>query len=121
MLSIDGMSLRQIAVELKIDKDTANRYVNAEAERRAEELGERRETEKARAVSFYTGVIVRALKKSDLNDQITEKILNGEDMKVTDRSLDAALKARERIDKILGVDAATKIDTGLQALIEALG
>ena len=40
--------------------------------------------------------------------------------KVVDHTLDAMLKARERIDKILGIDAPTRIDIGLTSLLEAL-
>lgn len=145
-LSIEGKSYRTIAAEMKIDMKTVMTDVAAEQQRRADELGARRETEKARAVATYENVIRRAVMKSEVMDRIADaamadvehareqerrRVDNGErppayeeqrdfGFKCNDRTLDAILKARERIDKVLGVDAPTKVDLGLSALLEAL-
>lgn len=116
-LHIEGLTYREIAEALKCDKDTVTRDIHAEWERRSSEIEERREFEKARAVNFYERVIGRAMKKSELYDTLLSERAGA---KVTDHTLDSAIKARERIDKILGIDAPTKIDLGLEKLVQAL-
>jgi len=114
-LHISGKTYRQIAEILSCDKDTVTTDIRAEQQRRADEIAERREVEKARAVSLYERVIDRALKKSDIYDELVMQ----PGAKVTDRTLEAVIHARERIDKVLGVDAPTKIDLGLDKLFTA--
>jgi hypothetical protein len=119
--SIDGRSTRWIAAELKIGQRQAAEYVRIEERRRADELGERRETQTARSVQTYERIKQRALSKSDRYDDIVEQIRTGQsDAKVNDHTLDAAIKAQERIDKVLGIDAPSKVDIGLQSLLESL-
>lgn len=109
-----------IAAELGVDRKTVMRDIKAEAKLRAAELGERRATEIARSVDLYAEVIARAGKRAKLADEILEKIKNGSEARVTDQSLQVMINARERIDKVLGVEAAVKIDVGMQPLLEAL-
>lgn len=113
---VDGKTYREIALLLGCDKDTVTKDIRAEQERRSEEIAERREVEKARAVAFYERVIGKAMVKSDILDGL----LLTPGSKVNDHSLEAAIKARERIDKVLGIDAPTKIDLGVQTLLDAL-
>jgi transposase len=120
MSVLDGLTYREIKAKTGASLETIVADIREEALRRADELGDRRESEKARSVAFYESIKVKALRKSELNDKILEKILAGEGGKVSDRSLEAALKAQERIDKIQGVDAPTKVDLGLQQLIDAI-
>ncbi len=39
---------------------------------------------------------------------------------VNDRSLDVAIMARSRIDKILGLEAPVRIDTGITVLLASI-
>jgi len=119
-LSLRGWSAREIAAELNIDKDTVCADLVFEQELRAEELGSRRETEKARSVAVYERVIRKALERAETAGAILDAIASGADMKLTDRYLETVTKARERIDKVLGVDAPTKVDIGIAGLLEAL-
>ncbi len=117
MLSVTkGKSVREIGAELGVDKDTITSDLRHEQERRAEELGERREGEKVRAVTFYESIIGRAMAQSDRNDALLAAGKGG----FSDRSLDVAIAARSRIDKLLGLDAPTRVDTGLEMLVAAL-
>lgn len=115
-MSIDGMSHRAIADKLNVDRKTVAADIHAEATRRADEIAKRREVEKARSVSTYERVIQRAVKKSDMYDEIA--LTPGS--KVTDRTLEAIIHARERIDKVLGIDAPTKVEIGVESLLKAL-
>ncbi|MDB5069607.1 MAG: hypothetical protein JWM87_718 [Candidatus Eremiobacteraeota bacterium] len=119
---IDGKSVREIAAELGVDKDTVVSDIRHEEQRRADENAERREADKARSIAFYETVARRALRRAEISDEILEQIRDGAECekKVSDRSFDAALKARERIDKLIGLDAPTKVDLGLQQLMDAL-
>lgn len=119
---MQNRTIRQIAAEVGIDTKTVMKDIRAEEQRRADEIADRREMEKARAVTFYGDIAKRALKKSDKHDEFIQRILNDPDFegKINDRSLQDAISARERIDKILGIDAPTKVDLGLQALVDAL-
>lgn len=119
---IAGQTINEIADDLGIDRKTVMRDERCEGELRAKELGERRSTEKAKAVNFYEHVASRALKRANVADEILEKIRDNIEFegKVTDRSLDTALHARERIDKVMGVEEAVKVDLGIQPLLDAL-
>lgn len=110
---MEGLSCREIAERMGIDKDTAAKYIRVETERRAKELGGERDKHTARAVAFYSTVAAKAVKLADKADAAF--------MQPLVKGLDSAIHARERIDKLLGLDAPTKIDMGLQSLIDALG
>jgi hypothetical protein len=112
---IEGKTTRQIAVLEGIDRGTVIADLRHESARRAEDLKANREFEIERALSFYDEIAAMAVLKSKMYDGIARA--GG---KVVDHSLDAALKARERKDKILGIDAPTRIDVGLATLLEAL-
>jgi hypothetical protein len=112
--SLEGRSARWIANELGIGARQAGEYIRIEERRRADELGERRETQTARSVQTYEMIKQRALSKSDRFDSIIAQIDQGKsDAKVNDHTLDAAIKA-------LGIDAPSKVDVGLAALLESL-
>lgn len=109
---IEAKSCRQIAEVMGIAPDTASKYIRAEGKRRAADLEATYESEKARSIAFYDEVAARGLtlaQKAD--DAFMQPLIKG---------LDSAVHARERRDKILGLDAAVKIDAGLQPLIDAL-
>lgn len=120
---VEANTVRATAKQFSITTDTVISDVRYEAARRSDELAAKREHEKAVAVEFYSGIIRRALKRAKVSDDILDKILSDPffDAKISDRSLQDALNARERIDKIIGLDAPTKVDLGLQQLIDALG
>lgn len=119
-LHLVGKSYDAIAVELAVDRKTVMRDVAAEGKLRAAELGDRRATEIARSVDLYTEVIRRAGERATIADEILEAIKGGSEARVNDQSLQVMINARERIDKVLGVEAAVKIDVGMQPLLEAL-
>lgn len=117
MLSVTKVkSVREIGAELGVDKDTITSDLRHEQERRAEELGERREAEQVRAISFYEGIIAAAMAKSDRLDALLAAGKGG----FSDRSLDVAIAARSRIDKLLGLEAPTRVDTSIEMLVAAL-
>jgi hypothetical protein len=117
-----GETIDAIAIDLKVNRKTIMLDLKVEGELRAEELGDRRSTEIARAVDFYTDIIRRCLERAEVSDEILVKIRDNYafEGRVSDRSLQEALNARERIDKVLGVEAAVKIDVGMQPLLAAL-
>ena len=104
-----GMSVRKIASLLELDYKTVVKDLRSEEARRSEELGERREAEKARAVAYYEAIADRAIRIS------ADPKMPGDTARLTE-----ALKARERIDKILGIDAPVQIEAGLGAFLDAL-
>jgi hypothetical protein len=120
-LSVEGRTTRSIGAELGISEHTAAAYIRIEERRRAEELKSRRDTVTARSIQAYERIKEKALKRAGVCDDIIEQIKTGSsDARINDHSLDAALKAQERIDKIQGVDAPTKLDLGMQLLQDAL-
>ena len=104
-LSVEGKTCREIAKILNINKDTASKYIRAEEQVRAEELAERRESEKARRIA-------RLQQLSKLAESKAEIPGSG--------ALGACGKFEEMINRILGVDAPTKVEVGIQALVDAL-
>lgn len=116
-LSIEGWTVRQISEKTGLSLKTVISYRKAESQRRAQENAERREHDRDEALAFYDSVIKRAIAKSEMYDAL----LSGEvPAKVTDHTLDAMIKARERKDKILGLDTPVKVDVGLDAFLDAL-
>lgn len=102
---LSGNTHRQIAVILHIDKMTVASDIRAESERRAGEIAERRETEQAQHVArlddFYQqSMALRAAAGTG--------------------ALGAAGKALEMRAKILGLDAPTRVEIGVQSLLDAL-
>jgi len=125
---IENKTIREIAAEESINPATVMSDLRHEEQRRADEISERRELEKARAISFYSHVAQEGLRLAAQADGI-EEIGGGDDDEkpprlvskaALARGLDSAIKARERQDKILGIDAPTKLDVGLQLLADAL-
>jgi hypothetical protein len=109
---LEDKSYREISAELGIAMQTVVDDMRHEALRRADEIAARRDTELARGIAFYD----RAVKKGmQLAEKSTEAF-----MQPLARGLDSAIKARERIDKLLGLDAPTRVDVAVQGLVEAL-
>lgn len=102
---IGGKSHREIAALLKIDKKTVASDIKAEAKRRAGEIAERRETEQAMHLARVDGFYFRSMELA---------------MVAGSGALGAAGKALEMRAKILGLDAPTKVELGLQTLLDAL-
>jgi transposase len=104
-LSIEGKTCREIAKVLNIDKTTASKYIRAEEQIRADELAGRREAEKARRIARLQKLSKIAEDKADIPGS---------------GALGACGKFEEMINRILGVDAPTKVEVGIQALVDAL-
>lgn len=119
-LSLEGRSVREIAAELDLGYSTAAKYVRIEEERRQKQTDADRERNTMRAIETYETIKRRAFKKSDRIDELMESAVAGENVRVTDHSLDPALKAQERIDRIRGIDAPLKVDAGIEKLVSAL-
>lgn len=116
MASVMGeQSVRQIAARESVSPMTVRADLRREYERRAAELGSRREFELVRAISTYEFVIAEAVRKSNLYDGIAR-----EGRWVSDGTLQTLINARTRIDRLLGLDAPTRVDVGLQALLDAM-
>lgn len=103
-LSVEGKTCRQIGEILGINKTTASEYIRAEEALRAEELGAQREAEKARRIA-------RLQHLSKLAEESRSIPGSG--------AFGACGKFEEMINRILGVDAPTKIDLGLETLFSA--
>lgn len=112
MSIVDGMSTREIGAVLDIDHHTAAKYIREESARRAKSLDATREQMVAEAVAFYD-------EASSLGIELARKSTDAY-MQPLVKGLDAAIKARERKDKILGLDAPVKVDMGLQELVNAI-
>jgi hypothetical protein len=106
MSVMKNMNVRQIGEALGIDKTTAAKYIRQEEERRAAELGQGRELRKARAIAFYEGVGLEALQRA--------KKAFGE------RCYSDVIKARERIDKLEGLEAPVDVNIGVEELLNSL-
>lgn len=105
MRVIERMTVRQVAAELKISQQTVIDDERAELQRRADEIENRREVEKAAHLALI--------------DDLYLESMNAKDAPGTG-ALGAAAKAIEMRAKILGLDAPTKIDIGVQTLVDAL-
>jgi hypothetical protein len=116
-LHIEGHSYRAIGQILEIHPDTAGKYVRAEYELRVVEFDKNRDEATFRAWAFYESVKRRAIKRAEAYDAAMGA---GTAKGLSDNSFMAALKAQERIDKILGVDSPSKLDDSLRRLAEAL-
>jgi transposase len=113
-----GRTIRQLAAEFGISPETVISDLRHEEQRRSKENAARRSADLARSLSFYDGVIAIAQEKSKLYDTLLGE---RDGAKISDHTLDAMLKARERQDKLLGLEAPTKVDLGIQALLAAIG
>ncbi len=107
-LSVLGRkTVREIAAELDVSTHTVVADLRCEQERRSEELGERREIEKACAVAFYQHIAAEGMRAAESTPDI--------------KGLDIAIRARTRIDAILGLNVKTpEVDSRLQLLVDAL-
>ncbi len=120
----DGFSVRQIAAQLQINKETVSLYIRAERTKRADDINADREARKTEAIGFYQGIKRRALRMHDTIRHTLETISEATDyegqVRIQEHYLMDATKAQERIDKIEGLDAPLKMDGTLRALSEAL-
>lgn len=120
-MSVAGRTTRSIGAELGVSEHTAADYIRIEERRRADELKHRRDTVTARSIGAYEHIKERALRRAAVCDDILGEIKAGTlDAKVLDHSLGEAIKAQERIDKIQGVDAPTRLDVNIETLKNAL-
>jgi hypothetical protein len=121
---VEEKTVRELAEILGVAQCTVVSDIRHEAERRAEKIRADQDVEVAKSVSFYEGIIRMALQKGKIYDAMIARALKDQtarlQAKVNDRTLDTALKARERIDKVLGIESPIKIDTGLSTLLDAL-
>lgn len=123
MLHIGGNSIRKIAAALCVAKGTIVADLYAEGRRRAEELGERREFELVRAIATYELILRKSCARSDAYDTLLQEFIDGKRNGLpsfNDTALKQALKARARIDRLLGLDVQQKTDERLDAFLDAL-
>jgi hypothetical protein len=125
----EGKTVRAIAAELHVNKDTVVEDIRCESLRRAEENAARREVDRARSIAFYERAAAEGLRLAEQSDGIESiGVEGGEDdppprlvsKQGLIRGLDSAIKARERIDKLLGLDAPIKVETDVDKLVAAL-
>jgi hypothetical protein len=105
VLSLDGLTHRAIAAAMGIDKKTVARDLQAEAQRRADEVGDRRETEQALHLARIDSLYFKALAFAAVPGS---------------GSLATCAKLLEQRARVLGLDAPTKLDTALDGLLRAL-
>jgi hypothetical protein len=87
---------------MKLAPSTVVQHLHEEELRRADELVTRRQEEKARAVGFYSIVACKAIGIAERAQQPGDS-----------GRLAEAIKARLRIDRIIGLDAPSRVDVGL--------
>jgi hypothetical protein len=104
-LSLDGLTHREIAAALSIDKKTAARDIAAEAQRRADELGDRRETEQA----IHLARLDRLYRRAEALERVPGI-----------GALATCAKILEQRARLLGLDAPTKLDSAMDGLLRAL-
>lgn len=102
---LERMTVRQVAAKLKIAPETVTKDERAELELRASEIEDRRATEKAAHLAIIDDLYLQSMKRKGTPGT---------------GALGAAAKAVEMRAKILGLDAPTKVDVGLQKLVDAL-
>ena len=93
---IDGRTKASIAQELAIDKDVVALYVQLEADRRAVEREKERNAEIDRSVAIYNDV------GRYYRDKMDRPGARGDEGRYV-------LAARERVDKLLGLEAPLKL------------
>jgi transposase len=104
-LHLDGLTHREIAAAMGIDKKTVARDLAAEAERRADELHDRREAEAA----IHLARLDRLYRRAEALERVPGS-----------GALATCARVLELRAKVLGLDAATKVDVGMQGLLDAL-
>jgi hypothetical protein len=108
-MRVRGDTYIQIAKALGLSNETASLYAREEAERRAPDIAADRNLEFQTAMAEYRGII--AWHKAKM---MTDKATGTEGAII--------LKARQRIDELLGLDIPVKsADQGRNALLESLG
>jgi hypothetical protein len=117
-LSIEqSKSTREIALAMKMSKTTVSDDIRAELLRRHTENASRREYETTRAVAFYERMIALALTFEP--DEENEEIDKEDRIKrIPDRSINTAIKARERIDKLFGLEGPDNAQQLMKIIVE---
>ena len=93
---IDGRSYRSIGEELRIDREVASAYVRLEADRRAAQREHERNAEIERSVSLYNDIA------REYRNRMDRPGARGDEGRYV-------IQARERVDKLLGLEAPLKI------------
>lgn len=101
---IERRTVRAVAEEMGLCLQTVIDDCKAELQRRADELADRRETEKVEQLSMVEDLYLQSLAMREVPGS---------------GALGAAGKALEMRARILGLDAPTKVDVGLQKLFAA--
>jgi|ERR1700677_1240752 len=123
---VRGKTVREIASELAITQNTVVADIRCERDRRYHEDTERRDRDTTTAVGFYQEIIAMALVRADIALTILQQIADStgsvkEDKepskRISDRYLDTAIKARDRIDKLLGLEAPETVQQKLDLII----
>jgi IS30 family transposase len=122
MLNLQGLSMREVSAKMGISLATIHADIQHEGERRKAENAARRKYDTARAIATYELIMRKAYDKSDLCDQLLREMIDGK-LKVGsvgDNSLSVIIKARSRIDKLLGLEVPGKTDDWMEVVIRAL-
>lgn len=101
---IEHLTVRQVAEKLGIATETVMAYEKAEQVRRVDEIASQREEQQANHLALIDDLHRSAMALRSVPGT---------------GSLAAAAKAIEMRAKILGLDAPTRIDIGVQRLVEA--
>jgi hypothetical protein len=109
-LHVEGWTVREIAVELGIDKDTAAKDIRTEALSLAKQREGERAQEIERQIARYERLYREAIETSTSGD------MSPGDARA--KLLMAAAKMVERIDKLLGVEAATKVQIDQKVTVD---
>ena len=119
----DEVSVRHIAAQVQINKETVSLYIRAERTKRADDttptqrLARRKPSASIRASNGgYCGCTTR----SHTLETISEVTDYEGQVRIQEHYPMDATKAQERIEKIEGLDAPLKMDGTLRALSEAL-
>lgn len=102
---VDGLSTRAIAKQLRVDRKTVQSDVRFEAERRAEEIEQRRATEQAMQVTRLDHLFRRGMELAKTPGA---------------GGLSAAAKSLEMRARLLGLDRVDKKDDVMDKLLQAL-
>jgi hypothetical protein len=143
---LECMTIREIAAELEISTHTVESDLRAEEALRVEHLANEKESAQKRAVDTYQNIIRRARNRGFVNAELVttldgaleeggvpdpedraawaeyqeKKRRRKEAAQVVEEMLVVEIKARERIDKLLGLEAATKLDPVVGDLVSVL-
>lgn len=113
----ETLSVRRLAKEFGVCKETVEADIRHESARRADEIAKRRETELARAVSHFEFVSAEAYRSHLRLMKVLEERPTA---RISDRYLEVMVECRAKIDLLLGLTTPTKVEVGLDILLQAL-